>query len=201
MRVLIVSEGPNELGKAEHAGALEALVARLRTDVTEFDSITVRHPELGKVHAKGEGGMFKRAIACLRYAERYRFDAVVVVVDQDDEKYKYRRNEFSRAQESDKYLGVRRALGVAVLTFDAWMLADEVALTGAFGTGTAVMTQPNPEMMGDAKSQFKRLRDTYGCEEGSSELYAEVARRARIEVLEERCKEGFGVFARRVRGM
>jgi hypothetical protein len=202
MRVLIVSEGENELGKANHAGALEALVSRLREDYEEellFDSITVRHPDLGKVQEKGVGGMCKKALACLRFAERRGFEAVVFVIDQDEDKFKYRRSEVAAAQDSSMFAGIRRAMGVAVLAFDAWMLADEVALASVFGG--PVSAQSNPERIGDAKEHFERLKDESGCAKGRSDAYAEVAKLTRIKILEKRCEDGFGVFAERVRKM
>jgi hypothetical protein len=201
MRVLIVSEGASELGTAEHAGSLGVLVERLRAERNEkleFESITVRHPELVRFHGKG-GGMEKKAISCLRYAEKKGYEAVVLVIDQDDEKYKYRRNEIAKAQASDKYAGIRRAMGVAVLTFDAWVLADEVALSKV--VEKTVSAQPDPEGISDAKSHCRLLREEHGCAMRMAEFYTLVAGHARLKVWEERCAEGFGVFARRVREM
>ena len=200
MKVLIVSEGASELGTAEHAGALSVLVSRLRNgDEFEFKSITVRHPDLVRVHVKGEGGMFKKAVSCLRYAEKHGFEAMVFVVDQDSEKYRHRRLEISKAQESSMFAGVRRAMGVAVLTFDAWILACEVGLSRA--VGRTVGTQRDPETIADAKGHCERLRREHGCEMGMAEFYTLVAGHARLEIWEQRCGDGFGVFAERVRAM
>ena len=195
MRVLIVSEGAHELGKAEHERPLGILVERLRGHHVSCDSITVRHPGLVRVHGKGEG-MFKKAVACLRYAERQGYEAVVLVIDQDDDVS--RRKQLERAQE-DAHFEVRRAMGVAIRTFDAWMVADEKALSEALNA--VVQTQPNPEEMADAKAICRGFCDEHGYESGLTGLYAAMAEKARLEVLEERCGDGFGVFARRVRGM
>ncbi|MDQ3440346.1 MAG: hypothetical protein M3478_08365 [Planctomycetota bacterium] len=68
---------------------------------------------------------------------------------------------------------IPRAMGVAVLTFDAWMLADEQALTMVLSR--PIQRQPDPERIGDAKGSCIALRDESGSELGLAELYAELA--------------------------
>ena len=45
------------------------------------------------------------------------------------------------------------------------------------------------------------MSEEHGCGLGTSEFYSAVMGVVRLEVLEDRCAEGFGVFARRVREM
>jgi hypothetical protein len=195
MRVLIVSEGEHELGKEGVKGALQTLVERVLGEEIECERWTVRHERLVRVHGKG-GGMFKKAVSCMLNAAKDGYDAVVLVVDEDGDRS--RRKQFEDAQ---AYLGssIPRAMGLAIRTFDAWMLADEVALNKVLGG--MIATQPDPEANEDAKERCRELREEYGCELGMWEFYSAVMQQVRLEVLEERCKEGFGVFARRVREM
>lgn len=195
MRVLIVSEGENELGKAEFAGALEGFLRRLRGDIHVCESITVRHPDLGKLHGKGPR-FLKRAVRAMEYAGKEGFDAVVMVIDDDGDRD--RRTQFTQAQDYVVF-GIRRAFGVAVRSFDAWMLADEVALSDVLGS--TIQAQPDPEAERDPKGCCQRLIDGSGKGAGLTEFYLQLAERIRLEVLKRRCSSGFGVFAERVEKM
>ena len=90
-------------------------------------------------------------------------------------------------------------MGVAVLTFDAWMLADEQALTMVLSR--PIQRQPDPERIGDAKGSCIALRDESGSELGLAELYAELATVINLDVLQSRCPLGFAPFAERTRRM
>lgn len=191
MRVLLVSEGRHELG-----GALEALVRRLSQKALEFERMQVSDPAL-RVHAGKGPGYFKKALRCIRYAQEQGFDAIVLVIDQDDEPS--RRRQLDDAQTDLRVATLPRALGVAIRTFDAWMLADERALTNA--TGQPVQRQPDPETIRDPKGMCKRLRESAGLGPELTEMYAALATALNIAVLEERCRDGFAPFARRVRSL
>jgi hypothetical protein len=74
-------------------------------------------------HGKGQG-YFKKALRWILEAERRGYDALVLVIDQDNTPERVQ--EINKAQ-NDQRVTLRRALGVAIRTFDAWMLADEQA--------------------------------------------------------------------------
>ncbi|HET6251290.1 MAG TPA: hypothetical protein VFE47_26640 [Tepidisphaeraceae bacterium] len=141
----------------------------------------------------GRGGkLFKRAMRCLRYAADNGFGALVFVIDQDDEPE--RREPLDRAQEYDG-VAIGRAFGLAVRTFDAWMIADEQALSKILGR--IIQRQPSPEAISDAKSHCKSLLGSAAL--GLTDLYKAIADEAIIERIEERCPIGFAPFAARVR--
>ena len=193
MRVLLVSEGKHELGdlnRDEKLSALSILVAKTSSRQFEFTTKKVSDRDFATAHGKG-GNLFKRAIRCLLYAAEHKFDALVFVIDQDDDRR--RREPLDRAQE---YLGVsiRRAFGLAVRSFDAWMIADEQALSKALGR--VIQRQPHPETIDDPKTHCRTLR---GGGLGLTTLYEAVSRAAAIEIIEERCPAGFAPFAARVR--
>jgi hypothetical protein len=126
MRVLLVSEGAHE-----GSGALEHIVRRAIPEVAYCEWRPVKQSLTHVHHGKGSG-VFKRAIRWALQARTDGFDALVMVVDQDG--YADRLPEMSKAQEEASVTtGIPRALGVAVRTFDAWMLADETALSNTLG--------------------------------------------------------------------
>ncbi len=192
MKVLLVGEGASELG-----GALESLVQRLGLNDAEFESKPANRADLHAFNGKGPGHL-KRAVRWMLLAQKEGFDAIVLVIDQDGRSE--RSTEFAQAQD---YTGtsICRALGVAIETFEAWMLADEVALTNALGY--RVPRQPDPESI--RKSKLKPTIDDLlsKCDKsmGPPNVYAAIAGAADLAVLEERCSRGFAPFAQRVRAL
>lgn len=197
MRVLIVSEGVHELGDDNLDGALVTLSSRLLNGNVSFDRERVKSPRV-RVHLQpGRGdGYEKRALGWIRLAEREEYDALILVIDQDGRRE--RKQQFDRAQD-DLRLSLPRALGVAIKTFDAWMLADEQALSEVLETH--INPLPNPESEGDPKGKCESLRDEARSQPSLREMYAMIARRADLERLEVRCPNGFAPFAQRVRAL
>ncbi len=191
MRVLIVGEGKHEGG-----GALESLVQRLSAKPLQCEFDRVGRNDIHAYHGKGQGYL-KKAIRWMREAENRGYDALVFLIDQD--KWPERRTELNAAQEHMTIARIARAMGVAIRTFDAWMLADERAVSTTLEC--AVQTQADPEAMHDPKSVCKRLLDDSGSSITQAEMYAKIADQARLETLEQRCPRGFAPFATRVRGL
>jgi hypothetical protein len=129
-------------------------------------------------------------------AENRGYDGLVLVIDQDDQKE--RNEQIAQAQNYVK-TPIRRALGVAVRTFDAWMLADEIALTKVLAY--AINRQPDPEAIRHPKRAFKSLLEQKGNPKRVAEIYSEIAQAVDINLLEARCPNGFGSFAQRVRDL
>jgi hypothetical protein len=111
-------------------------------------------------------------------AEKRGYDAIVLVIDQDS--VPERVQEVTRAQNA-QLVALRRALGVAIRTFDAWMLADEQALTRVLGY--AVSPQRSPEDMPDAKGVCTQLLGNSPMAMSQSKFYAFVAREADMSTL------------------
>lgn len=202
MKILLVAEGPHELGARDEFGrplgpsALETFCRRLMECDAEFVRMKVSDPGV-RIHAsRGRAdGYERRAQMWLRRAEREGFDALILVIDQDNDEARIQ--QLDLAQRDDRF-PIRRALGVAVRTFDAWMLADETALLAVFGV--RVPRHRNLEALSDAKAicrQVIQQGDLGGL--ASGEAYARLAEAIELRRLEERCPQGFRPFAQRVR--
>lgn len=187
-KVLLVAEGASELD-----GSLATLIRRLLDREIDFECQKVSSP-LVRIHAGKGAGFTKRALAWIRFAQQRGFDAMVLVIDQDGDAD--RKKQLDAAQD-DEHFACPRALGIAIRTFDAWMLADEQALSIVLGY--AVDKQKSPEHDANPRATCERLRE--GCGEALSlpELYSRLSGQIRLELLEAACPKGFGPFAERVR--
>lgn len=190
MKVLLVSEGTHELG-----GALDALVARLLEGV-QTETTCMKIKDVRRLHRGKGGGLFRKCLSALVEAERSGFDAIVVVVDQDG--FPEREREMDQAQ-GWTTSNIKRAFGVAIKTFDAWMLADENALSSIFRTD--ISRQRSPEKIADPKSAFRNLMAACPTENSQSKLYAMISELTDLDVIVERCPKGFKPFAENVRRM
>ncbi|MDX1967877.1 MAG: DUF4276 family protein [Planctomycetaceae bacterium] len=187
MKVLICCEGAHE-----KSGALQTLIEKLlgRAIDAEYD------PPTRLVQQAGKGGkLFKKALGYALAAERRGCDGVVFLVDHDDgPDGNDRVKQLTRAQEHLALAAtVKRAFGVPVVTFDAWMIADEVAMSKALGM--TVDRSPDPEEIADAKSFARAI---VGERKALREFYREVAAHADPKVLQDRCPKGFRPFAERL---
>jgi len=191
VKVLVVCEGKHESG-----GALESLLRRLGPQPSmQFDWDKLSKRSLHAHHGKGQG-YYKRAVEWILEAEKKGYDGLILLVDRDSEPL--RQTEIDRAQE-DEISAIRRALGVAVEMFDAWMLADERALTEVLGV--EVSKQPDPETIADPKNECEDLLRWSERAMTPTQMYADVARMADLGILEARCPRGFRPFAERVRSL
>jgi hypothetical protein len=194
MKILVLSEGKHELGgegpDGSVASPLETLVRRLYGVEAEVERCRFGSQEFGNALLSirpGKGhNLTKRATAWMRLAQQQGFDAIVAVVDHDG--FPDRVVAFDAAQEEGG-IALRRAFGIAIRTFDAWMLADAKALSTALGR--TIQTQSAPEALDDPKSVCRRLLDDCGLDASLAELYAEIAQSVRIAELEQRCRKGF----------
>ena len=193
MKVLLVAEGKHERGKEDRDGALETLICRLRQDIAQCDLDRVSRNDIHGHPGKGRG-YFKKAIRWIQEAEKRAYDALVLLIDQDNTPQRVQ--EITEAQ-NPQHVVLRWALGVAIRTFDAWMLADERALTRILGY--SVPTQPSPEEISDAKSKCTQLLGDSQAAMSQSELYAKMAHAADLSTLERRCAREFAPFAKRLR--
>lgn len=192
MRVLLVSEGAHE-----EAGALEALVRRAvpRIDQCQWARVSDRRFQVQP--GKG-GGLYKRLLQWVLEARRSGFDALVLVIDEDGHRERIREVDQAQA-EVDRTYHFPRALGIAIRSFDAWMLADESALTTVLQC--PVQRQPSPEDNRDPKSSCRELRDAGSEQISLRDLYAKVSVCVDLQLLSERCPKGFGTFLGRLRSL
>ena len=190
MRILLVSEG-----KHEASGALEGLVRRLLADDVDIDQDKVSRREVHSFHGKGDGYL-KKALGWMIEAKKRDYGALILVIDEDHQADRVSQLD---AAQKDQRVGIRRALGVAIHTFDAWMLADETALTRVLGA--QIDRQRAPESIPKPKEICADLLNRSDCHQSQAGLYKAVAEQANLQILEERCPKGFKPFADRVRTM
>ena len=195
MRVLVISEGRHELGLAsdENGSSLRTFVCRIAEQNLSCDLRKISEPAFRSTHGKGPG-FVKKAVRCLHRAREWGYDALIVLIDEDGDIDRHR--QFSQAQEHILE-PLPRAFGVAVRTYDAWFLADEKALSAVMGD--TIGRQPDPEDIADPKQRLKGLLRDRDQSTALTDLYEEIAKIASIEVIEQRCPKGFGVFAARIR--
>lgn len=191
MRVLIVCEG-----KHEQRGALEAIVRRLNADLSSCDHDRISRRDLHAHHGAGQG-LYKRAVRWMLEAQKRGYEAVVLLTDEDG--HPERRVETEKAQAESELSLIRRAIGVAIRTFDAWILADEQALSLVLGRN--IQRQPAPESINHPKATCAQLFASCRCESAPSQVYSEVLQCADLGLLEDRCPSGFRPFAARVRAL
>jgi hypothetical protein len=176
-----------------HEGAVRVLVRKV-VDAREGRS-TAEHEVLGteapRAHRK-ERGDTRRLSLALSEMKVFGCQSVAYVIDADGYGDRLSRLEAERA-EIERVSGQQPiALGVAVQTVEAWLLADETAVNGAVEPRPKVATQPDPESLwgpartpGHPKAIFEALVATgTRAVEGP---YDAIASRTRIDVLEKRC--------------
>ena len=188
MKVLVVSEG-----KHEQAGGLEGLLKRLGGTRAFYEFDRVSNSRIHAFHGKGPG-YFKRAIRWLKEAESRQVDVLVLLIDEDG-----RRERVKQIRDAQDFFMSRfpRAMGVAIRTFDAWMLADEKTLTEVLGY--QVNRQPDPESIRNPKQVCADLLAKSQNQMSQSEMYARVSSEIDVDILSDRCQSGFKLFATSVR--
>ena len=193
MKLLLVSEGKHELRGNGERGALQIVVERmLEAPACEIETRKVSDPAIIVDKGKGEG-MLKRFVAWMRYAARNGFDAIALVIDEDGDQSRLKQVE--EAQDST-IVSIPRAIGLAIRSFDAWILADEMAMSNVLGA--EIGRQPEMENIRDPKEVCRLLCSKHF---SLSEFYALVLDRADLADLASRCPKGFAPFASRVRGL
>jgi hypothetical protein len=189
MNVLLVSEGIHE-----EAGALEALVMRVEPRIKSCAWQPSSRKDIATRKGKGQG-FFKRAVRWILQARKEGYDALVLVIDEDGRPQRVR--ELNEAQdERSQTGGYPRALGIAIRSFDAWILADEKALSTVLNC--VVDRQPSPENNRDPKQSCASLLAHGAVEMRPRDFYAAVTERTDLQCLRDRCPNGFGIFAARV---
>lgn len=226
MRVLILGEGPTDLGRAGpdgtplREGVLPILVRKLLEGVAPGMPVEVRvqaicrKPRLFPKNSRRMGpsshGYVNRLRALLGLREGREADAIVIVVDRDGERNADRIVELTKGREQLRQEHKPCAAGVAIEKIEAWLLADEKALCRALDDPT-IQRQPDPEKLTaqetssdhHPKGRLERLmvralkRDI---PTGAfPDHYADIATHLDLRVLEERCPQGFRSFAEQVR--
>jgi len=226
MRVLILGEGPTDLGrtKADHTfeleGALPLLARKLieQADVeTDIDMHGLQWKQMPRRSLAGAcrmgrsmQGFANKLWGLLGLKEGREADAIVAVVDRDGKRHKDRIQELNKGRDELRKANKPCAVGVAIEMIEAWLLADEEALRTALND-PSIQRQPDPETLAsrnenseqNPKGRLQRLMErSLGGEIPQADFpacYAEIARNTSLSVLEQRCSEGFQPFAGQVR--
>lgn len=203
MRILLISEGSHEGHAApEKPQALRTIVQRVLAADHEYSFLDVHDLPHIRV-APGEGGHFKLAMRALQHATKQGYEAVVLVTDADNNHERIR--QFDQAQD-DLRIPIPRAFGIAVEAFDAWILADHMALSQACGASVAL--QPMPENLTGSKGSpdhpkalCQTLMNQHGWAGTQSKLYESVCANANLDLIAKRCPKGFEPFLKRLKAL
>ena len=194
MKVLVVSEGKHELGPESNSSPLVELTRRMLNREAEFERMKVSDPVVRRHFVHGKSTDYeKRAMGWVRYAQRHGYNALVFVIDQDGQKK--RKTGIENAQNHTHFV-MPRAMAVAIQSFDAWMLAGEVALSKVLGGN--VQRQKDPELIQNPKRVCEKINAASPRDFGLTEFYCQVAKVIDLNRLRERCPSGFGPFRTRV---
>ncbi len=221
-RVLVIGEGPHELGhrpadcasrdwplSAHRLPALPLLVHRV---LGEPEGVAFFAKEIGvpRRHVQSNlrrgtptqlGGHGKQLFWALRDAGG-KYQAVAYVMDRDRQADRAVIDDLRAAR--DKFAAEQDlpcAVGAAVETFDAWMIADPEAIESAGGDKSR--WHPAPEGLDGTEASGNHPKcyaaAIFGGASGLAERYARAAAAMRVDRLEQSCPQGFAPFAREVR--
>jgi len=216
MRLLLASEGGRDIGRSghdpeRHAGAVRVLVARivghkLGRQLKPEEVVARKLPRLH--HGNGQPSGYPRKVdLAIKGAMVDGYTAVVIVVDRDRtpgrERLKSLEKGVAMARAGNCPLADRTAVGVAIETAEAWLLADEVALNAVLGLDPKWTALPDPETLGGrpGAGDHPKVVFSKALAEGTctpQEPYTSVAEAANLDTVTARCPNGFGELRKRV---
>ncbi|MGC9454783.1 MAG: DUF4276 family protein [Phycisphaerae bacterium] len=144
----------------------------------------------------------KKAINAIIAAGRESFDGAVVVIDRDGPQNRQRRRELEQGRDdAASRHPTPCAVGVAVETFDAWMIADADAIEHAGGDKNH--HRPDPENLdgkeGSGRHPKELAAQAFGGQSDLGFRYSSVAELIDLDCLAQRCPQGFHPFRQDVR--
>jgi hypothetical protein len=211
VRILFVGEagpdtGSERLGESS-TGAIPILAKKVIAGRVPEDKIAYGI-ESGRLHRYHRAtGLVRKVVGTVREANIQGLDAVVVVMDRDGEKNANRVREFKEGRDcAAREVPIPTAVGVAIETLEAWLLADEPAIGRALGLETPPAKGIDPEKLtgrsgapDHPKTMLKKLLASDSQDRGYVEQVEAIAREADVEVVEKRCSKGFKPFADEIR--
>jgi hypothetical protein len=218
--MLLLSEGPYDIGtrasRADHEqrqGAVRVLVRRILEEHWNRGGIAAAEIDadvLARVHKHSSdvSGYERKVHLAIVEAGLRNCTCVAVVVDRDGERNQARLSALcagrDEAEKKGEALAQHTATGLAVETVEAWLLADEQALTRALNLNPPQQQLPAPEELDGAPGSDRHPKSVFLAIVDRSDLapsvaYDAVAEHARIDHLERRCPLGFARFAAELR--
>ena len=220
MRMLLLSEGSYDIGtrasRADHEqrqGAVRVFVRRILEEHWNRNGIAAVEIDadvLARVHEHSSdvSGHERKVHLAIVEAELRNCTCVAIVVDRDGERNQARLNALSagrdEAEKKGEALAQHTAIGLAIETVEAWLLADEQALTRALNLNPPQQQLPAPEELDGAPGSDKHPKAVFlsivaRTEVAPSDAYDSVAELARLDHVERRCPLGFARFADQLR--
>ena len=159
--ILLVAEGPHELGRSgeEFAPAdapppLAVLVKRLTNAAGNVRFVCRQSRSVLNMHrGKMMSRMGKKVYSAMwfaRHGHSETLDAVVFLSDRDGPTNKSRLSQMRQGRDDRGATPVPCAIGVAVETFDAWMIADTNAIQAAGGDAATVAENVDLDVLAEA---------------------------------------------------
>lgn len=207
-QVLVFGDGRHELGDQldqplahNQLPALPRLIHRLLTEPAGTTYTCRYSKDVPRIHGR-KHRYAKKVTWAIVEARRNDFDAVVIVIDRDRRAEKETIQPLREGRDSCLISGRPPcAVGCAVETFDAWMIADGKAIGKAGGDSSK--SHPKPESLDGKEEKGKHPKDVaadiFGEKRGLSKKYAVVAENVDLPSLEKACPKGFKPFAEEVR--
>lgn len=214
MSIYIVGEGWRDVGDPDYAGeqffldgVLPVLVRRILEECCGRDLAYLHFESQHLVRLQEAGGYERKVAAALRRAQLAEARAAVIVVDRDRTPGQERLHKLreGRSQAQTKGLTLPLAVGVAIETMEAWLLADEQAIVAALDCGPigrgvdpeSLRGRPrqadHPKVMLQAHVEHdKHQRPALDCLRAIAEV-------AELNVIRDRCPSGFQPFYEEVR--
>ncbi len=215
MRMLLVSEGPSDIGDpaGDRVGAVRQLVRRTlgRRWSREVDTGEIHTERLVRLHRRDEeveaAGYAAKVRQMIRIAESETCTCVAIVVDRDGPRNQHRLGQLregrDRAERDGLALALRTTIGVAIETMEAWLLADEKAINDVLCPEPPAGACDPEELWGPKNSvQHPKARINLHVRNATKESHdpvSEVAALVRLDLLERRCARGFQPFAEELR--
>jgi len=218
LRILLIGDGRHELGSRldeplvpRDLPPLGILVHRLLGKPENASFVSRRFRDIGQARVTSVvrtvqdakiSAFARKAAQGIAKARAEGFDAVVILIDRDRRTNAETIDCLSQGRDSvtQKMPSPRCAVGVAIETFDAWMIVDGAAIGDA--GGDASHSFPEAEGLdGDEQSgrhPKTKAAQIFGSGEGLGDKYAAVAKHVRLDLLSKLCDKGFAPFAREV---
>lgn len=151
---------------------------------------------LRRMHGRGFARKVKAAMVD---AVRDRAIAVVVVADRGGERNRKRLEEMKKGRDDAAQDGINvpAALGLAVEELEAWLLADETAISATTGM-TLAGALPDPESDNNPKSTLSRLYSQATARKDRWRLHEAIADGIDLDSLARRCPRGFSPFQQEI---
>lgn len=213
MRIGILGEGPTEVGPLvappgsnvhPAGGALRGIVERiLQEKGVEAEWVDGPRP-------RGVGSIISRLPQHLSIIREQGAEVCVVLVDRDRKKERLQtlKRKYQAFPEKDL---LPTAIGVAIETIEAWILADERAISIALGETCQIERGPNPETLNGKRGEdrhpkmvLRQLLKEHAPQDtfiSHHEFIRAWTKSVRLGVLRDRCPKGFEPFEKSVRSL